>query len=114
VMTTPGHWVGTIDYIAPEQVGGQHVDGRAAIYALGGVLHYALTGSVPYPASGDFAKLMAHVNANPPSPSTCDPRLAAFDPVLALAMAKDPSDRFGTAADLARAATEAARVAEPT
>jgi CHASE2 domain-containing sensor protein/predicted Ser/Thr protein kinase len=112
-MTTPGHWVGTVDYIAPEQVSGQDVDGRADIYALGGVLHYALTGSVPYPIRGDFAKLMAHVNGTPPTPGTHDPRLAAFDSVLARAMAKDPADRFAKAAELSRAATEAARVAEP-
>jgi CHASE2 domain-containing sensor protein/predicted Ser/Thr protein kinase len=113
VMTTPGHWVGTVDYIAPEQISGEAVDGRADIYALGGVLHYALTDSVPYPVSGDFAKLMAHVNGTPPTPSDYDPRLAAFDAVLARAMAKHPADRFVTAAELARAASNAARVTEP-
>lgn len=111
-MTTPGHWVGTVDYIAPEQVNGQDVDGRADIYALGGVLHYALTGSVPYPVTGDFAKLMAHVNGTPPNPSAHDARLVVFDTVLARAMAKDPADRFATGAELAREAIDAARVAE--
>jgi serine/threonine-protein kinase len=71
-----------------------------------------LTGSVPYPLESDVAKLLAHVNAPPPTPSAHDPTLAAFDPVVARAMAKDPSDRFATAADLAVAATRAAQPAE--
>ena len=112
-MTAPGHWVGTVDYIAPEQVSGEAVDGRADIYALGGVLYYALTGSVPYPVTGEFAKLMAHVNGEPPIPSTRYPGLGPFDSVLARAMARHPADRFATAAELAQAATEAATVADP-
>jgi CHASE2 domain-containing sensor protein/tRNA A-37 threonylcarbamoyl transferase component Bud32 len=111
-MTSPGQWVGTVDYIAPEQLRGESQGGGGDIYALGGVLYYALTGSVPYPRETDLAKLLAHVNAPPPIPSAHDPTLAAFDPVLARAMAKEPTDRFASAADLATAATKAAQAAE--
>jgi serine/threonine protein kinase len=111
-MTNPGQWVGTVDYVAPEQLRGEPADGRSDIYALGGVLFYALTGSVPYPVESDVAKLLAHVNAPPPVPSAIDPPLAPLDPVLARAMAKDPVDRFHTAADLASAAADAAQAAE--
>jgi CHASE2 domain-containing sensor protein/predicted Ser/Thr protein kinase len=111
-MTSPGQWVGTVDYIAPEQLHGDTPTGSADIYALGGVLHYALTGYVPYPLESDVAKLLAHVGSPPPTPSTHDPALAAFDPVVARAMAKEPPDRFATAAQLGIAAGKAAQAAE--
>ena len=50
--TKPGHWVGTLDYVAPEQIRGERVDARADVYALGCVLYYALTGHVAFPARG--------------------------------------------------------------
>ena len=111
-MTNPGQWVGTVDFVAPEQVRGEPPSGRADIYALGGVLYYALTGLVPYPLESDLAKLFAHVNAAPPIPSATASALAAFDPVVARAMAKEPGDRFATSADLAAAAAKAAQAAE--
>jgi CHASE2 domain-containing sensor protein/predicted Ser/Thr protein kinase len=110
-MTVPGQWLGTVDYVAPEQLRGEPPDGRGDVYALGGVLFYALTGSVPYPLESDTAKLLAHVSAPPPAPGAHDPLLAAFDPVLARAMAKAPAERFGGAGELAAAAASAARAA---
>jgi serine/threonine protein kinase len=107
-MTAPGNWVGTVDYIAPEQLRGGAIDARADIYALGGVLIYALTGQVPYPLEADVAKLLAHVDAPPPMVSERAPGLAAFDSVIARAMAKEPLERFATGADLAAAAAHAA------
>ena len=111
-MTTPGQWVGTVDYIAPEQLRGEAVTGLADIYALGGVLLYALTGEVPYPLETHLAKLFAHLDAATPVASRIDRGLAAFDPVIARAMAKRPDDRFAAAADLAHAATRAAQAAQ--
>jgi CHASE2 domain-containing sensor protein/tRNA A-37 threonylcarbamoyl transferase component Bud32 len=111
-VTTPGGWVGTVDYIAPEQLRGEAVDGRVDTYALGGVLFYVLTGQVPYPLETTLAKLLAHLDAPPPAPSLIDASLAAFDPVIARAMAKEPGDRFATAAGLADASTRAAHAAE--
>ena len=60
-MTQTGMFVGTVDYIAPEQVEGRHVDARADIYALGCVTYQLLTGAVPFPRDSDVAKIFAHV-----------------------------------------------------
>ena len=67
--TRTGQWVGTLDYVAPEQIRGGRIDARADVYALGGVLHYALTGQVPFEREGDEAKLWAQLSAPPPVPS---------------------------------------------
>jgi CHASE2 domain-containing sensor protein/tRNA A-37 threonylcarbamoyl transferase component Bud32 len=111
-MTSPGQWVGTVDYIAPEQLRGEAIDGRSDTYALAAVLLYALTGVVPYPLESDLAKLLAHESAPPPLASARDAVLAAFDPVIARGMAKEPAERFATAAALADAAARAAHAAQ--
>src|SRR3954451_4994512 len=67
--TKPGHWVGTLDYVAPEQIRGERIDARADVYALGCLLFFALTGVVPFERDGDEAKLWAHLNDPPPKPS---------------------------------------------
>ena len=63
--TRSGQWVGSLDYIAPEQIRGGRIDARADIYALGGVLYFALTGRVPFEHEGDEAKLWAQLSAPP-------------------------------------------------
>ena len=67
--TKPGHWVGTLDYVAPEQIRGERVDARADVYALGCLLFYMLTGDVPFKREGDEARLWAHLSEPPPKPS---------------------------------------------
>src|SRR4051794_18405845 len=106
--TRTGHWVGTLDYVSPEQVRGGRIDARADVYALGGVLHYALTGRVPFEREGDEAKLWAQLSAPPPVPSALQPGLRGeFDVVVARAMAKAPEHRYPSAGDLGRAARAA-------
>ena len=106
--TRPGHWVGTLDYVAPEQIRGERVDARADIYALGCVLYFVLTGRVPFPRQGDEAKLWAHLSEPPPHPCERRPELApGFDEVAARALAKQPDDRYPSAGDLGRAALAA-------
>src|SRR3954453_516936 len=110
-LTRPGGWVGTPDYVAPEQIQPRDVDGRADIYSLGCVLYEMLTGHVAYAKGSDVAKLWAHVSDPPPLPSTERPNLVkAFDAAVARATAKDPDDRYSTASELA--ATVRAAVAE--
>ena len=104
-----GQWVGTLDYVAPEQIRGGRIDARADVYALGGVLHFALTGRVPFERAGDEAKLWAQLSAPPPVPSAVRAGLPAqFDVAVARAMAKEPNERYPSAGDLGRAARAAA------
>jgi hypothetical protein len=106
-VTATGQWVGTLDYVAPEQIRGGTVDARTDVYALGCVLHFLLTGVIPFPREGDEAKLWAHLTEPPPLPSEHGAP-PAFDPVIRRALAKSPDDRYQSAGDLGRAAEAAA------
>jgi serine/threonine-protein kinase len=112
-VTRAGQWVGSVDFIAPEQVRGGRADAKADIYGLGGVLHFALTGRPPYEHETDEAKLRAHLFDRPPSPSSLQagvPR--SVDAVVARALAKEPAQRYSSAAELGRSALIAASGAE--
>jgi hypothetical protein len=112
--TKPGHWVGTLDYVAPEQIRGERVDARADVYALGCLLFYTLTGEVPFKRDGDEARLWAHLSEPPPKPSEHVEDLPeAFDSVVERALAKDPGERYPSAGDLGRAALAAAAGRRP-
>jgi serine/threonine protein kinase len=107
-LTRTGHWVGTIDYASPEQLQAGEVDRHTDVYALGAVLHKALTGEVPYPRDRDVDKMMAHIAEPPPSPSTVvEGMTIGFDEVVARAMAKRPEERYASAGELGRAALTA-------
>ncbi len=114
-LTQAGGWVGTLDYLAPEQIRGEPADAAGDLYALAGLLYHCLTGEVPFPRDSDAAKLWAHVNAPPPAPSGLRPDLpAAIDDVVARGLAKDPAERYRSAAsEPARACAEALGVAGP-
>src|SRR4051812_46879519 len=100
--------LGTVAYVAPEQVESQSVDRRADVYALGCVLFECLTGEPPFPRDTELAVLYAHLNEPPPVPSARRPSLpAGFDDVIAAALDKDPAGRPATAAALAAAARNA-------
>jgi serine/threonine-protein kinase len=107
-LTQTGTWVGTPDYVAPEQIQGGSVDGRTDIYSLGCVLYEMLTGSVAFPRDNDVAKLWAHVSDAPPPPSMKRPDLVpAFDQIVARATAKSPEQRYSKPSELAAAVQEA-------
>jgi hypothetical protein len=116
-LTQTGRFVGTLDYVAPEQISGGAVDARVDVYALGCLLYKLLTGNVPFPREGEAARLYAHLNDPPPSPSLYVPELPmALDDVVVRAMSKEPDDRYPSAGDLGRAAVAAlsgAQVAIP-
>lgn len=99
-LTDPLRIIGTLDYLAPEQIRGNAVDARADQYALGCLLFQALSGVAPF-AGTDVAVLWAHVHHAPPSLREHRPDLAReLDPVIDRAMAKDPGRRFATCAEL--------------
>jgi serine/threonine protein kinase len=107
--TLSGQWVGTLDYVAPEQIRGGQVDARADVYALGCVLFFLLTGEVPFPRATDEARLWAHLADTPPKVSAVAPGVPrAFDRVIQRALAKVPGNRYSSAGDLGRAAVAAA------
>jgi hypothetical protein len=107
-LTQTGRFVGTLDYVAPEQISGAAVDARVDVYALGCLLFKLLTGEVPFPREGEAARLYAHLNDPPPAPSLYAPLVSmALDDVVARAMSKQPDDRYPSAGDLGRAATAA-------
>jgi len=113
-LTQTGRFVGTLDYVAPEQISGDAVDARADVYALGCLLFKLLTGEVPFPKDGEAARLYAHVNDPPPAPSlyaTAVPM--ALDDVVIRAMSKQPGDRYPSAGDLGRAAVAALSGSKP-
>lgn len=103
-VTGTGELIGTADFVAPEQIAGEEVDERSDVYALGAVLHYALTGEPPFPRDSELATLFAHSHAPRPRPSEVRPGVnPRIDAVVAKAMAVDPDERFPTAGALARA-----------
>jgi DNA-binding beta-propeller fold protein YncE len=107
-MTATGMWVGTIDYVSPEQIHGAKLDARSDVYSLGCLLYHAITGRVPFERDADVAKIFAHVHDPPPGLNGAPGSVpAALDPVLRRAMAKDPEERYPSAGDLGHAALAA-------
>jgi YVTN family beta-propeller protein len=107
--TRTGMFVGTTDYVSPEQALGERLDARSDVYSLGCTLFHMLTGQVPYPIDFEPAKLVAHTRDPVPSVLAVAPELPAeFDVVVARATAKRPEERYLSAGDLGRAALAAA------
>jgi serine/threonine protein kinase len=107
-LTRTGVVVGTLDYVAPEQVQGGAVDGRADTYALACVLYHAVTGAVPFDRPGDVAKMWAHLNDPPPSAMAASPVVSpALDGVIRRGMAKLPDERYASSGEFAREARSA-------
>ena len=102
-LTATNITVGTIDYTAPEQLMGADVDGRADQYSLAATAYHLLTGAPPFRDSNPAVVISRHLNNQPPSLAKTRPDLAALDPVLATALAKDPNNRYATCSDFARA-----------
>ncbi|MFN6551382.1 bifunctional serine/threonine-protein kinase/transporter substrate-binding domain-containing protein [Mycolicibacterium septicum] len=109
-MTTAGSTLGTLAYMAPERFDAGKVDPRSDIYALACVLYECLTGERPYPADSLEQQIAGHMVSPAPRASDKDPRLAAFDEVIAKGMAKKPSKRYQSAGALAAAARAALAV----
>jgi len=107
-LTGERGFVGTIDYVPPEQIEGSPVDARADVYSLGCVLYECLVGLRPFERDSELSVVFAHLNEDPPRPTDARPELpAAFDEVIATALAKQPDARFQRCGELAKAARAA-------
>jgi hypothetical protein len=107
-LTQTGHFVGTVDYISPEQIRGDEVTGRSDVYALAAVLFECLTKVVPYARDSDVAVLYAHMSDPPPKVSERrDDLPEELDELIAKGMDKDPGQRFPTPGALLEAAEQA-------
>ena len=99
-FTTVGQFVGTLDYVAPEQISGRPVDGRCDVYGFACVVYELLVGHPPFRRDDDMALLWAHQYDEPPPLTEERPELpAAVDPVFAKALAKTPGDRYDSCLD---------------
>ena len=103
-LTPSGHFAASLDYAAPEQILVKPLDGRADQYALGCVLFQLLTGSVPFPGDGAYARMNSHLTAPVPRVGQLHFGLPlAVQAVLDRAMAKSPDDRFDSCGAMAAA-----------
>jgi len=108
-LTEVGLLVGTPSYMAPEQLFGEAFDQRADLYAAGVVLFECLTGRLPFEASSPVALIAKVLRDTAPNPTSLDAEIpAGVSAVVLRLLAKDPADRFASAADLARVLTELA------
>jgi ABC-type branched-subunit amino acid transport system substrate-binding protein/DNA-binding beta-propeller fold protein YncE len=107
--TDTGRMVGTLDYLAPEQIRGDPVDGRTDCYALACVLYECLAGAPPFRRETEAETMWAHMQEQAP-PLRGRP---ALDPVLRKAMAKEKDDRYARCSELIEAAGQALGLAAP-
>jgi len=107
-LTGDRGFVGTIDYVSPEQITGGAIDHRADVYSLGCVLFECLAGVRPFAGESELAVVFAHLNESTPLLSDVRPELPeALDGVFATALAKSPDQRYSTCTELVEAAQAA-------
>ena len=106
-LTQQGTIVGSLRYIAPERLRGEPIDHRSDQYSLGVILYELLMGAPPFEQVDDFALVDAHLTADPPPMDDAVP--PALEAVVRRALAKDPEERFESAAAMAAAIEAAAR-----
>jgi len=107
-LTSTGQFIGTVDYVAPEQIRGPSVLGMADQYSLGCVLYECLTGRVPFEKDMIPAIIWAHVEEHPTQPTALRPDLPpAVDEVFARVLAKQPGDRYRNCREFIEAARTA-------
>ena len=113
-LTSTGQFLGTIDYVAPEQIRGTSVLGQADQYSLGCVLYECLTGRVPFEKDLDAAIIWAHVEETPTMPTVLRPELPPeIDEVFARVLAKRPDERYRSCREFVEAARMAMGIPGP-
>ena len=97
-MTVAGTTLGSLNYMPPEQVKGEAVDGRSDIYSLGVSLYELVTGQLPFRGDSGYALMAAQIKEIPKPPITVRPDLPApLNEIILIALAKDPANRFQSA-----------------
>ena len=100
-MTQTAAVIGTAQYLSPEQARGESVDARSDVYASGCVLFELLTGEPPFTGDSPVAVAYQHVREDPKPPSSLNPRVnPALDAIVLKAMAKNPANRYQSAAEM--------------
>jgi len=100
-MTQTAQVIGTAQYLSPEQARGERVDARSDLYSTGCLLYELLTGRPPFLGDSPVAIAYQHVRENPIPPSRVDPEVPQWaDAIVLRAMAKDPRDRYQSAAEM--------------
>jgi beta-lactam-binding protein with PASTA domain/predicted Ser/Thr protein kinase len=100
-MTQTAAVIGTAQYLSPEQARGESVDARSDVYSLGCVLYEIVTGEPPFVGDSPVAVAYQHVREDPVPPSQRHPGIAPeLDAVVLKALAKNPENRYQTAADM--------------
>jgi serine/threonine-protein kinase len=113
-ITRAGDVVGTIHYVAPEQIEGAQVSARTDVYSLGCLLFHCLAGQVPFARDTDVAVIYAHLSEDPPRLSSLRPELpAGLDGVIAKALDKSADRRFPSCGDMIAAARGVVDLAGP-
>ena len=100
-MTQTAQVIGTAQYLSPEQARGERVDARSDLYSTGCLLYELLTGRPPFTGDSPVAIAYQHVRENPIPPSRVDPEIPPWaDSIVLKAMAKDPAERYQSAAEM--------------
>ncbi|MBO0839393.1 MAG: Stk1 family PASTA domain-containing Ser/Thr kinase [Sciscionella sp.] len=93
--------IGTAQYLSPEQARGESVDARSDVYSAGCVLFELLTGEPPFTGDSPVAVAYQHVREDPKPPSSVNPQVTpALDAIVLKALAKNPANRYQTAAEM--------------
>ncbi len=114
-MTRAGNIIGTLEYMAPEQVKGQETDARSDIYALGMMLYEVLTGRLPFDTENEFELMKMQTEDMPPAPREINPAIPeAVEEAIMRAIQKNPDERFQTAGEMLEQLIEAGFSAQGT
>jgi serine/threonine-protein kinase len=113
-LTRTGQFVGTVDYVAPEQITGEPVDGRTDVYSLGCVLFECLSGTVPFAGESGVATIYSHLHDPPPELEDFGPQGPGLNRVIAKALAKSLDGRYESCVGLIEAARSELASGAPT
>jgi len=106
-MTSLGTVLGTLGYVAPEQITNQSVDQRTDIFSLGVIITELLTNTLPFKGENEIALIHSIFNIVPPPPSTLRPDVtSAWDSIVARCLAKNPHERYSSAEEVRKAIEE--------